>query len=51
MTDLEIIDLAKVLLDIDIVINNNGTVVFYKNNIECVYTINQFVELYLGATS
>ena len=51
MTDLEMINLAKILLSLDIEIKNNGSVVFYKNGMKCVYTKKQFVEIYLEAIS
>jgi hypothetical protein len=47
MTDLDIINFAKILLSLDIEINKNGSVVFYKDNQMCVYTKNQFIDIFL----
>jgi hypothetical protein len=51
MTDLEIINLAKILLSLDIQINNNGSIVFYKNSMKCIYTRKQFIEIFLEGIS
>ncbi len=47
MKDLEVVNLAKLLLSLDIEINNYGSVVFYKNDVACVYTKKQFIKIYL----
>lgn len=51
MTDLEIINLAKIFLSLDIQINNNGSIIFYKNNMKCIYTRKQFIEIFFEGAS